>query len=67
MSPNILELKCECPRCGKSVHHVIRWLRENDYVKCAGCDNAMLSAEILRDNSRLVQNSDEAERRDRAK
>lgn len=58
-----IELHCECPRCGKSVYHTIRWLRDNTSVKCERCGNEMPSTGILRDNSKAVLDSDESERR----
>ena len=63
MPPKGIELHCECPRCGKSAYHTIRWLQENTSLKCAGCDNVMSSLEILRENSNAVRNSHDAERR----
>ena len=55
-----LELQCECPHCGKSAYHTIRWLRENPSLQCMGCENAMPSAEVLRENSTKVRQHDEA-------
>lgn len=64
MSRSEMEINCECPRCGKAVYHTVRWLRENTAVQCASCSNTVPSIEILRDNTRLVRESDDAERRD---
>jgi hypothetical protein len=66
MSRNTIELNCECHRCGKAAYHTVRWLRDNPSIPCAGCHNAMPSIEILRDNTRLVRESDDADRRDAA-
>jgi hypothetical protein len=57
-----IELHCECARCGKSAYHTVRWLRDNPAVICAGCANAMPSTEVLSANSKLVRDSDLAER-----
>ena len=63
MSRNEIELNCECARCGKAVYHTVRWLRENVTVKCESCHNAVPSIEFLRDNTKLVRESDDAARR----
>jgi DNA-directed RNA polymerase subunit RPC12/RpoP len=63
MSGSEIELHCECARCGKSDYHTVRWLRENTSVKCPGCSNTMLSSEVLRINTKLVQESDNAAHR----
>jgi ribosomal protein L37E len=57
-----IELHCECTRCGKSAYHTVRWLRENPAVICAGCGVALPSTEVLHANSKLVRDSDHAER-----
>ena len=58
-----IELHCECARCGKSAYHTVAWLRANASVACAGCGNEMPAAEVLRYNSKLVRESDDADRR----
>lgn len=58
-----IELNCECDLCGKAAYHTVRWLRENTFVQCVGCNNKKASIEILRANTRLVRDSDDAERR----
>jgi DNA-directed RNA polymerase subunit RPC12/RpoP len=63
MSRNEIELNCECARCGKAVYHTVRWLRENTAVQCVSCNNSVPSIEILRDNTKLVRESDDAEHR----
>jgi hypothetical protein len=64
MSRSEIELNCECARCGKAVYHTVRWLRQNASVECVSCKNVMPSIEVLRDNTKLVRDSDDAERRD---
>ncbi len=63
MSHNEIELNCECARCGKAVYHTIPWLRGNAFVQCVSCGNKTPSIEILRVNTRLVRDFDDAERR----
>ena len=62
MQSGEIELHCECARCGKSAYHTVRWLRENPAIICAGCGNALPSVEVLHANTRLVRESDDAER-----
>ena len=62
MLPGEIELHCECARCGKSAYHTVRWLRENPVIICAGCGNALPSVEVLSVNTKLVTESDAAER-----
>jgi len=57
------ELQCECPRCGKSAYHTVRWLKDNNCVVCERCASALPSSEILRENTIAVRNAAEAERR----
>jgi hypothetical protein len=64
MSRSEIELQCECARCGKSAYHTVRWLRENVSVQCERCNAVMRSDEILRDNSKIVRESDDARHRD---
>ena len=66
MLHGLIELQCECARCGKSAYHTIPWLRANKLVACAGCGNSMPAAEVLSYNTRLVRESDDADRRAQA-
>ena len=63
MSHDKVELNCECARCGKAVYHTVRWLRENATVQCVSCNNTVPSIEILRDNTKLVRDFDNADGR----
>jgi len=63
MPSNEFELNCECARCGKAAYHTVRWLRDNPFIQCVGCNNKHPSIEILRANTKLVRDADDAERR----